>query len=283
MNSKRNIRQIDFLGKEGQELIKKAYIAVVGIGGLGSHVGQQLSYLGAGHLVFIDLDEVEEHNLNRLIGAYPDDIGAKKTVIASRLAKQINPSVKIKTVSKDLRTTEAFSEIKKANYVFGCVDNDGARLVLNELCCAFQIPYIDLATEVSIEEPIFYGGRIFVNSDKNGCLYCYGEIDPEQAGLDLSSPEARKDREDIYGIPSNNLGTTGPSVVSLNGVVASLAVTEFMVMATGLRQPNRFISYYGHKNQGFAGLRQNPQQSDCYYCKTVRGQRRKANVERYIK
>jgi hypothetical protein len=41
----------------------------------------------------------------------------------------------------------------------------------------------------------------------------------------------------LDGIARAVLSETGPSVVSLNGVVASLAATEFVARATGLQPP----------------------------------------------
>jgi hypothetical protein len=41
----------------------------------------------------------------------------------------------------------------------------------------------------------------------------------------------------LYGLKGDLLGGTGPAVVSVNGVVASMAVTEFMAHATGIRRP----------------------------------------------
>ena len=44
-------------------------VAVVGVGGLGSHVIQQLSYLGVKDFTIIEFDIVSKNNTNRLIGA----------------------------------------------------------------------------------------------------------------------------------------------------------------------------------------------------------------------
>jgi hypothetical protein len=59
------------------------------------------------------------------------------------------------------------------------------------------------------------------------------------------TPEQREAHDRIYGIERNKLGDTGPMVVSLNGVVASLAVTEFMVFVTGMRAPAPQLIYRG--------------------------------------
>ncbi len=284
MSSRRHERQTrGFFGEEGQERLAEAHVAIVGVGGLGSHVVQQLSFLGVGSLALIDSDVLEEHNLNRLIGAHATDLAAKpkKVEIAKRLANSIDPSIKVTLVPTDLRTHEAFVEIKKSSCVFGCVDNDAARLVLNELCCAYEIPYIDLATDIMQEGGLIYGGRVFVNSDHNGCLYCYGEVSPQKAGLELSAREVLEDRDDIYGVQLQDLAESGPSVVSINGVIASLGVTEFMVMSVGLREPTQFLQYYADRNQRIIATREEPLDSDCYYCKSVRGQRDKVNIGRY--
>lgn len=283
MNTSRFESRIGFFGKNGQEKIQNAHVAVVGAGGLGSHVIQQLAFLGTGHLTIIDPDELEEKNLNRLIGVRYDDTipGTKKVDIAKRLINSINPFIRVDTVPYNLMTEKAFSEIKKSKYVFGCVDNDGCRLVLNELCIAYEIPYIDLASDINPENCLVYGGRVFVNFDDNGCLYCYELISPSNAGIDLSSTEMQKDRETIYGVSREYLGETGPSVVSINGVVASLAVTEFIAMITGLRQPNRLLQYHGH--MGIVNITTDKPYLDCYYCKSVRGCHDDADIDRYYK
>ena len=65
-NSKRFDRQILLFGAAGQEKIAAARVAIVGLGGLGSHVAQQLAYLGVRSLVLVDGDCVTRSNLNRL-------------------------------------------------------------------------------------------------------------------------------------------------------------------------------------------------------------------------
>ena len=81
MNTGRFERQVRLFGKEGQERIKNAHVAVIGAGGIGSHVVQQLAFLGVGCLTIIDSDDLEETNKNRLIGSrYDDPIPGTKKV-----------------------------------------------------------------------------------------------------------------------------------------------------------------------------------------------------------
>lgn len=275
-------RQIRLFGKEGQDRIKNARITIIGAGGLGSHVIQQLAFLGVNNLVIIDPDELEETNLNRLIGARYDDVipGTKKVDIAKRLVNSISNSIKLEVLPHKFTTKEAFSIIKKSDYVFGCLDNNAGRFILNELCIAFEIPYFDLASDIINDHGLNYGGRVFINFDENGCLYCYGIISATDVGHDFMSPEMERDRDVIYGVSKEHLDEIGPSVVSINGIIASLAVTEFMLMITGLRLPNRFLRYDG--NRGIVNA-STDKPRDCYYCKSIRGSREKSNVNRYLK
>lgn len=78
------------------------------------------------------------------------------------------------------------------------------------------------------------------------------------------TPEQRADDDRIYGVPESALGDTGPSVVSVNGVVASLGVTEFMAWATGLRDPVRHLVYRGE--QGHVRINTDEPAAGCYYC-----------------
>lgn len=69
----------------------------------------------------------------------------------------------------------------------------------------------------------------------------------------------------IYGVPAAALDDAGPSVVTINGVVASLATTEAMVHLTGLRTPKKQLTY----RADHGGVRINldpPARTTCPYC-----------------
>lgn len=271
-------------GEEGQKKIGATRVAVVGAGGLGSHVVQQLALLGVRHLATIDSEELAERNRNRYVTARFDDPipGTLKVDIAERLAKSIDPSIRVDKVPDSFVSNEAFAAIIAADYVFGCLDSEGGRLVLNELCAAYCRPYFDLASDVLPGDPPEYGGRVSVSLwEGEGCLVCRDLIDLEEAQLDLAGPGARRDRDALYGIKTSALGRSGPSVVSINGVVASLGVTEFMATVTGLRQPKKVLKYRGHSVRLTTPI--DPPMADCYYCKLVRGRREAADVEHYVR
>lgn len=70
-------------GLAGAQRIKRAHVAVVGIGGVGSWAAESLARSGVGKLTLIDLDHVTESNINRQIQAVEDSLGQAK-VLAMR-------------------------------------------------------------------------------------------------------------------------------------------------------------------------------------------------------
>ena len=281
MNSDRLDRNIRLFGIEGQDKLFECRVGVVGIGGLGTHVVQQLSLLGVGSLILIDDENVDPTNLNRYVGiSYADAVsGIPKVEAAARLAHSIDPEIHVEGIPQNLVSDAAFKAIVASDHVFGCLDSEGARLILNELCAAYDRCYYDLATEIIAEESLLYGGRVCINGQ--GCIACRGVLDLKEAQADLADSNARRARAGLYGIENQALGRSGPSVVSINGVIASLAVTEFMVTVTGLRAPNGLTTYRGEIGKVLVCT--DPPKPNCYYCKGIRGIGDRADVQRFIR
>lgn len=268
-------RQEALFGREGQELIQKCKVAIVGLGGTGSHVNQQLAYLGVQSFILIDGENAEITNLNRLVGMTPDDVGVPKVEIAARLIHQISPSASVTLINKSVRDREALNAIKTlADCIFGCIDTDGIRFILNELSCAFDRPFIDIATDTELG----IGGRMVFSFDGNSCLYCLEELSKKDIHAELATEKEREEYERIYGIKLQALGSTGPSVVSLNGIISSLAVTEFFNFITKLRSPSRYLCYRG--DSGIITKRNDAPGQTCPYC-GIRGKGKTIDIERY--
>jgi hypothetical protein len=277
----KHARHFGFFGREGQQLLSEQTVAVVGCGGNGNHVIPQLACLGLKQIIGIDDEELSETNRNRYILAREDDPapGTHKVDIAARAVSAIDKNVDFVSLKASLRSTEVFAALRRSSAIFSCLDNDGGRLVLMELACAYSVPLFDLATDIPKNDVLNFGGRFALVDQDPGCLVCRDLLDLEQARKDLESAAARQDREAIYGVPKNELDGTGPSVVSINGVIASLAVTEFIMKVTGLRPPARHLSYRGRT--GIVTSAKTPSAS-CYYCSCVKGAGVRADVERYL-
>jgi molybdopterin/thiamine biosynthesis adenylyltransferase len=272
-----------FFGKEGQRKLRATRCAVIGVGGLGTHVVQQLALLGVGAIDLMEPQELSKDNRNRYIGAWHTDSipGTPKTEIAKRLINLIDPPIEVAPVPEGFVSKTGFQVIRRADVVFGCLDNEGARLILTEACSAYAKTYIDLASDIDPKaEPMTYGGRVHFGTNGESCLICMDVMDQREAGRDLESEAFRRNRDSLYGVRTSALDQAGPSVVSINGVVASLGVTEFMVHVTGIRPARRLLNYYAHNGKVTASG--DAPRDDCYYCKGLWGQGAAANVERYI-
>jgi molybdopterin/thiamine biosynthesis adenylyltransferase len=260
-------RNEGLFGVEGQNAIANTAVTIAGLGGLGSHVAQQLAYLGTRRFALIDHDHVTESSMNRVVTGEHEDVAAAtlKVDAARRRILAINPEAEVHAVPELIDHPDAMEALDAADVAFGCVDNDFARLQLTRLCSSRALPLFDLATDVdTTTTPVIFGGRV-VFCCGDGCLVCLGVLDQEQLARATMTTEQAEAHERIYGIGRAALAGTGPMVVSINGTVASMAVTEFIAFRTGLRSVNRHIAYYGNTSQiRFVG---DPPATDCYYCR----------------
>ena len=274
-------RSMRLFGADGQRALGRVAVTVVGAGGVGSVLAQHMALLGVHRITSIDPEELDETNRNRFIGARITDPvpGTLKVALIDRLIRETNPGVESIPIAKSLLSVEAFDAIKASDWAFGCLDDDGPRAVLNELCAAYRVPYIDLAADVPTEG--VYGGRVCVAIDGEGCLDCFALLDKRDVRRYFESEEQR-DREDaVYGINRHALDARGPSVSPVNGVVAGLAATEFMVAVTGLRRPTCLQEYRAWESKVVVNT--DSPRPDCLYCKGTRGTGASADVERYLR
>src|SRR5438309_2249636 len=77
-----------------QELLRNSRILVIGAGALGNEVIKNLSLLGVGHLVIVDMDRIEKSNLCRSVLFRQSDEGAFKSAVAARAARELYPEIR---------------------------------------------------------------------------------------------------------------------------------------------------------------------------------------------
>jgi hypothetical protein len=285
MDLERFDRNVRLFGREGQERLRQVRVAVIGLGGLGSHVVQQLCYAGVRGLRLLDGEPVTISNLNRLVGARLEDarLGRRKVEVAERLVRDIEPDADVRVAGESFISEAGLDLMRSSDVVFGCLDDDAARVVLNEFCQAFEVPYFDLATDVDrdTEGRLTFGGRVLFSTAGEMCVQCKELLDPEEVAAAFMTDGQQREWESVYGVPRRALGQRSPSVVSLNGLVASAAVTEFLCEATGLRPAARLLVYHGMR--GILAKDVDAPAPDCYYCKGLRGRREGADWFRYVR
>jgi len=264
-------RQIRMLGPASTAKIRKLNFAIAGLSGLGSHFAQQLTHLGADSFVFVDPKLVEEHNLNRIVGARASDVGRPKVDVISDQIRAISPRARVLSIPTDLRDKAALDALKGVDLIFSCVDNDGARLILNELSRAYQIPMVDCGVEARVEDGVLreVGGRINLVVPGGPCLHCMGQIDIQEARAILASDGERYHAQRLGYINGNK--NPSPAVISVNGAVASIAIMEFLILLSGARPFVQFLVYdilgggRGRNSQWLTPQRQE-RSSGCFEC-----------------
>ncbi len=78
-------------------------------------------------------------------------MGTSKAVLARRLIKAVAPDAQVEMLGRHLQAPGVLGRLKSADLLVGCVDNDGARLILDEFALAYAIPYFDLGVGIDVE------------------------------------------------------------------------------------------------------------------------------------
>src|SRR5882672_11051460 len=91
-----------FLGTRAEDILANTRATIVGLGGGGSHIAQQLAHVGVGEIRLLDPDKIETSNLNRLVGATELDVQERrpKVEIAHRTIKGIRPWATVPTAQR---------------------------------------------------------------------------------------------------------------------------------------------------------------------------------------
>jgi hypothetical protein len=203
-----------FLGPDSDRIFGDTEVGIVGLGGGGSHIVQQLAHLGVGRFAIVDPDVIENKNLNRLVGGTAEDVkaGRAKTSISERVIKNVNPEAHVTPCQS--RWQEALPTLRRCDVIFGCVDSYRERDELERFARRFLIPYIDLGMDVH-ETPggFSISGQVMLSSPDGPCLWCLGILTEDRLTQEAGQ----------YGKAGSR-----PQVVWANGVLASLGVGLFV-------------------------------------------------------
>ncbi len=236
INYSRHDRQVRAFGAEGQAQLTLLHVGVVGVGGTGSVVVEQLAHLGVGRMTLVDPDVLEESNLNRVVGASPSDVGSPKVVVATALVARVNEHCKVLPIQGDVRDVVIARHLLACDFIFCCTDTEGSRAIINQIAYQFCIPTIDLgvAIVVSASGVSHISGRVQLLSPTQPCLLCCRALDAEQVRRDLLTEEERA--KDRYILGSS---VAQPAVISINSATASLAVTMMLATVTAIPVASR--------------------------------------------
>lgn len=130
-------------GIEGIKKLQEASVAVIGLGGVGSHAAEALARSGVGTMTLVDMDRIQKSNLNRQLPALVSTIGRYKTEITAERIQDINPSIKINKFT--CRYEPANSEkilSASPDYVIDAIDSIPDKTHLIRSCLERGIPIV---------------------------------------------------------------------------------------------------------------------------------------------
>jgi adenylyltransferase/sulfurtransferase len=164
------------VGISGQEMLKSARVAIVGLGGLGSPAAMYLAATGVGTLGLIDGDRVDLSNLQRQVLYGDADVGHMKVDVASRRLRSMNPDVSIVSYPRRLDSINAMDVLKDFDIVLDGTDNFPTRYLVNDATVLLGIPSVHGSV-------LRFEGRVSVFGTREGPCYRCLYPDPPPPGV----------------------------------------------------------------------------------------------------
>jgi molybdopterin-synthase adenylyltransferase len=196
---------------DAQERIRAASALVIGAGALGSPAALYLASAGVGRIGIVDSDAVELSNLHRQPLHFTPDVGINKAENAAVKLGVLNPEVVVEPYPVRLEPDNAEAIVAGADVVLDCSDTFETRYVVNDACCAEQVPLVEAGVLG------FDGLVLAIRPGESACYRCaFG--DPPPPG---SVPSCRE---------AGVLGATA-------GIVGSIQALEALKLLTGVGEP----------------------------------------------
>ena len=224
------------VGGPGQQRLKAARVAVVGLGGVGGPAALYLAAAGVGTLRLIDDDAVALSNLQRQVLFTGQDLDRPKVEAGAEALDRLNPHVAIDARRERITEANAEALLADCDVVLDGTDDYAARFAVNAACVAARVPLVSGALGR-------WSGQIGVF----GARPCYRCL----------VPDAPPDAETCARV-----GVVG----ALAGVVGAMAALEAIKLITGAGEPltGRLMLYDGLA--GTARTVRVPADPDCPVC-----------------
>ncbi len=227
-------RNIRAFGRAVQETLGLIHVGIVGCGGTGSAVAEQLVRLGVKRFTLADPDTLSESNITRVYGSSPAEVGLPKVEVIAANLRRISPTVAAESIQAPVTTETVARKFAACDVIFGCTDDNAGRLVLSRLSTYYLIPVFDCGVLLSSDsQDLLTGinGRVTTMIPGQACLVCRDRINMQRAAAEMLSPEERIRRIDEGYAPA--LGRVEPAVVAYTTMVSAMAVSELLERLVG--------------------------------------------------
>lgn len=236
-------RTVTVWGKSSHDNLARLRIGIIGLGSVGSIVAEALARMGMTRFTLIDFDEIQPHNLDRLLGATEADIGKLKIEVAERQIRASATASKLEiiTIPYSLAELEGYRAALDCDVLFSCVDRPRARHILNHFAYGHLIPVIDGGIEVRFNQHGNFKGvdwQLQTVGPGRPCLECLGTYNTTDVNLEESGQ--LDDPTYMKGLPANHRFKNNENVFPFSANLASLEVLQLIALATGAGGINDF-------------------------------------------
>ena len=138
----RYARNIPALTAAECDLLRQKRVLVVGCGGLGGHILDQLARIGVGAIRAVDGDVFEPTNLNRQLLSDARSMGVAKARAAADRIAAVNPEVAVEAVEEYLTEANADGLVAGCDIVMDGLDRVKSRKILAAACSRAGVAYV---------------------------------------------------------------------------------------------------------------------------------------------
>ena len=158
------------IDEQGQLLLSKRKICIIGMGALGTIASQYLVRSGIGEVHLIDPDTVEESNLHRQINYSLNDIGKYKSEISQNILNNIND---VTTISSFPTTFEEYLKeqaIDHFDLIFDCTDSHQNKIFSSKYCKKKFISFVSIS--INSSDGIYFSQNYKNQNKTSSCFEC---------------------------------------------------------------------------------------------------------------
>jgi len=245
-------------------------IVVVGVGGLGSVIAENLIHSGFHHLHLIDHDRVEVTNLNRIVGAYASDAQANrlKVEVVQEHLLRINPDARIDAHPWGIADERLLPVLAQADWILLATDSHASRFETQRIALRFAIPLLSVGANISVADghiTDMSGEVIVARTGDKLCLNCLGRIAPMQIAAETINGLGAELAHRGY---VTGRDVKEPAVKTLNALLGALAVDALLNQYT---QRQAHVPVLVYENNSLpciypesVSVAQRPK--DCFHC-----------------
>jgi len=227
-------RNLGFLTKQDQKILRNLSIGIAGVGGDGGLLAERLARFGVGKLILVEPDVFETANLNRQFACNLKALNKNKAKVVAQELKLINPELEIVVYDKGINNNNIQDFVTQSD------------IIIDEIEYSLPKFSVMLAQEarknnkyVFMGANIGWGASFFCFSPKGMTFEKYFSYNPKTQTIDplkyIKDIPSYFDKKMLKNILQNKIAM--PSLSSSVALVAAILSSQVILFATKKIKP----------------------------------------------